>query len=201
MKKVTIPVLGLLFLMALSHKSDAYPPAVGILGDSRDCLACHLDNGPWKDDGTTIIDVVDKETGKSLRQDDGSFLITAKRGEVKTVLTILGSKRNEDRQAPYRNAWLYVDPSMIGASSLSSFAPGWNVNLPMACRIVGDKWDESLDADLTALPMSIRPTDAARDAEIVLQVMLTRGASVKGNAEEGLIGNYFERKIFLRITE
>jgi len=30
-----------------------------------------------------------------------------------------------------------------------------------------------------------------------LQVMLTKGASVKGNAQEGMSGNYFERKVKL----
>ena len=104
-------------------------------------------------------------------------------------------------EAPYRNAWIYVDPGMIGASALSSFAPGWNVNLPMACRIVGDSWGESEDADYTVLPMSVRPTDAAQDAQMVLQVMLTKGESVKGKAKEGLIASYFERKVTLRVVE
>ena len=196
---IALLVLGCSIVLALN--SGAYPPAVGILGNSPDCLACHANNGSWKDDGTVIIDIVDKETGKSLKQADGTFLIQAKRGEKKTILTIIGSKRQEGLEAPSRNAWIYVDPDMIGASALSSFAPGWNVNLPMACRVVGDPWSDSADGDYTVLPMSVRPTDAAQDAQIVLQVMLTRGKSVKGEPKEGLIANYFERKVILKIVE
>ncbi len=201
MRRSVIVVLAVGCSVAFALNLRAYPPAVGILGNSRDCLVCHADNGPWKDDGTVIIDVVDKETGQSLKQADGTFLIQAKRGEKKTILTVIGCNRQEELEAPSRNAWIYVDPNMIGASALSSFAPGWNVNLPMACRIVGDPWSETADADYTVLPMSVRPTDAAQDAQIVLQVMLTKGESVKGKAREGLIANYFERKVTLRVVE
>jgi hypothetical protein len=187
--------------LVLALNLGAYPPAVGILGNSKDCMSCHVDNGPWKDDGIVIIDIVDKQTKQSLRQPDGTFLIEAKRGEQKTVLTVIGSMRQGQSETPTRNAWIYVDPEMIGTSALSSFAPGWNINLPMACRVVGDKWDESTDADYTVLPMSVRPTDAAQDGFVVLQVMLTKGASVKGKAKEGLIGNYFERQVTLRVVE
>lgn len=201
MRQSGIVVLVIAYSTVLALSLGAYPPAVGILGNSRDCLVCHADNGPWKDDGTIIIDIVDRETRQSLKQADGTFVIQAKRGEKKTILTVIGSKRQENLEAPSRNAWLYVDPSMIGASALSSFAPGWNVNLPMACRVVGDSWGESEDTDYTVLPMSVRPTDAARDAQIVLQVMLTKGESVKGKATEGMIANYFERKVTLRVVE
>ena len=196
---IVVLAIGCCVVSALSV--EAYPPAVGILGNSRDCLACHVDNGPWKDDGTVMIDVVDKQTKQSLRQPDGTFLVEAKRGEQKTVLTVIGSMRQGPSEAPTRNAWIYVDPEMIGSSALSSFAPGWNINLPMACRVVGDKWDDSTDADYTVLPMSVRPTDAAQDALVTLQVMLTKGASVKGKAKEGLIGSYFERQVTLRVVE
>ena len=90
---------------------------------------------------------------------------------------------------------------MIRASAISSFAPGWKVNLPMACRVVGDQWNESTDADFTVLPMSLRPTDAARNAEIELQVMVTKGESVKGKAKEGLTANYFKFKVKLEVLE
>ena len=43
------------------------------------------------------------------------------------------------------------------------------MNLPMSCRVVGDKLEAYAGAALTVLPMNIRPTDAARDAELVLQ--------------------------------
>jgi hypothetical protein len=178
----------------------AYPPAVGILGQSRNCLACHVNNGPWKDDPNLIIDILDKAGGKSLKQKDGTFLITAKRWEAKTVVTVIGTARGAGAPSPYRNAWLYIDPDRIkDASSLNKFAPGWAVNLPMSCRVVGDSSDAYPNATITTLPMTIRPGDDAKDAEIELQVMLTRGESIKGKAQEGMIGSYFERKVRLRL--
>jgi hypothetical protein len=102
--------------------------------------------------------------------------------------------------APYRNAWLYVDPKRISdTGSLNKFAPGWMVNLPMSCRVVGDAVDAYPGARLTALPMTLRAGDDAGDAEIELQVMLTRGDSVKGDAKKGMIGNYFERRVYLKV--
>ena len=50
----------------------SYPPAVGITAKARDCLACHVDNDPWKAGDKLIIDMLDKTTGPSLRQRDGS---------------------------------------------------------------------------------------------------------------------------------
>ena len=183
-----------------SKEAFSYPPAVGILGKSKNCLSCHVSNGPWKDDGKTIIDVLDKDTRKSFKQPDGSFEIEVKRGETKTVLTVIGRSGEDQEEGPSRNAWLYVDPRTIGSTSLTKFAPGWDVNLPMACRIVGDKLAGYDGATLTVLPMSIRPNDAALDAGIMLQVLLTRGESVKGKPKEGLIGNYFERTVKLKVA-
>ena len=195
MGPVVLGVGGLiLFAAATAPPAAAYPPAVGILGSSRNCLACHVDNGPWNEE-KTIIDIVNKKTGESHRQKDGTFLITAKRGESKTVLTIIGRPAADDARSPYRNAWLYVDPERIGSSSLSTFARGWGVNLPMSCRIVSDKHEAYPGANITVLPMTVRPGEDALDAELELQVMLTRGESVKGDASEGMIGNYFERTV------
>ena len=177
----------------------AYPPAVGILSNSKNCMSCHADNGPWKEENKLVIDIVDKETKKSFRQPDGSFLIEVKRWEQKTVLTVIGRKKDNSVASPYRNAWLYIDPSTIGTNSLSKFAPGWDVNLPMSCRLVGDKLPGYDDADISSLPMTIQPLSNAADAEMQLQVMLTKGESIKGNAQEGMIGNYFERKVILKI--
>lgn len=177
----------------------AYPPAVGILGNSRNCLSCHVENGPWKDDDKTVIDILDKETKKSLKQPDGTFLIEVKRNESKTLLTVLGRKKNDSNEKPYRNAWLYIDTSTIAKNTLSKFAPNWDVNLPMSCRLIGDKLSGFEDADITSLPMTIQPLENAKDAEILLQAMLTKGESVKGSAKEGMIGNYFERKVKLKI--
>jgi hypothetical protein len=179
----------------------SYPPAVGIIGKSKNCLVCHVNNGQWQDGENTIIDILDKKTKKSLIQADGSFLIEAQRGVTTTVLTVIGRKKEDQADSPYRNAWLYIDQQRIKSDSISKFAPGWSVNLPMACRIVGDKLEGFEGAKITALPMSIRPGDDAKDAELQLQVMLTKGESVKGRAKEGMKGNYFERLVRLRVLE
>lgn len=178
----------------------AYPPAVGILGPARNCLSCHSSDGPWKDPAGLIIDILDKSSGKSLRQGDGTFLISARRGELKTVVTVIGWRAAKQGPSPYRNAWLYVDPRRIADPiSLNKFAPGWMVNLPMSCRIVGDAVEAYAGAQLTSLPMTLRAGDDASDAEIELQVMLTRGDSVKGDAKKGMAGNYFERRVRLKV--
>jgi hypothetical protein len=179
----------------------AYPPAVGLLGEAKDCLNCHVSNGPWEDDERLIIDIIDQETQKSLRQADGGFLIEAKRGELKTILTVIGRKGGNSEEIPYRNAWLYVDPDTITTSSLTKFAPGWNVNLPMSCRIIGDNHDMYKGSNITVLPMSVRPTDTAINASLSLQVMLTKGESKKGKPEEGMIGNYFTRIVKLKVLD
>lgn len=191
--------MGLSILTA--QEALAYPPSVGILMKMKNCLDCHLNNGPWKDNEKTIIDIMDRETKKSLKQADGSFLIEAKRGEAKTVLTVIGRRKEDTLEAPYRNAWLYVDPKTIESASLSKFAPGWDVNLPMSCRIVGDKLEGYEGDKITALPITIRSSDAAQDAELRLQVMLTKGESVKGEPQKGMIGSYFERKVKLKVIE
>lgn len=178
----------------------AYPPAVGILGPSKNCLACHADNGPWKDDSNLLIDIIDKANGKSLKQKDGTFLIAAKRGEAKTILTVIGTSKRSEAPSSYRNAWLYIDPSRIDdSSSLSKFAPGWSVDLPMSCRLVGDASEAYPEARVTVLPMTIRPGEDARDAEIELQAMLTVGESVKGKAQEGMLGSFFKRNVLLKV--
>ncbi|MEK7408969.1 MAG: hypothetical protein AAB225_28230 [Acidobacteriota bacterium] len=186
--------------MFLAVTAFAYPPAVGILGQSRNCVACHPNNGPWKETASVIVDILDKATGKSLRQADGTFVISAKRGDLKTVITVIGWRAGKTGPAPYRNAWLYVDPKRIAeAGSLNKFAPGWAVNLPMSCRVVGDPVDAYPGAHVTALPMTVRAGDDAADAEVELQVMLTRGDSVKAKPAEGMLGNYFERKVRLKV--
>ena len=201
MKKKIIKISILLVLAAFSEEVWAYPPAVGILGEAKNCLSCHVNNGPWRDDGLTIIDILDKETKKSLKQIDGSFLIEVRRGEKKTILTVIGRSKEDREEPPYRNAWLYVDTRTIGTTSLSKFAPGWDVNLPMSCRLVGDRLEGYENAKITVLPMTIQPSDAAQDAELMLQVMPTKGEAVKGKPKEGMIGNYFERKVKLKVVD
>lgn len=181
------------------NAAHAYPPGVGILSNSKNCMSCHVNNGPWQDEHKLVIDILDRETKKSLKQADGSFLIEAKRWEQKTVLTIIGKKREVSVVEPYRNAWLYIDPATIGTQSLSKFAPDWDVNLPMSCRVVGDNFPGYEDFSITSLPMTIQPLSNAKDAVLQLQVMLTKGESVKGNAQEGMLGNYFERKVILKV--
>jgi hypothetical protein len=39
-----------------------------ILGSSKNCLACHLNNGPKIEEDKTIIDILDKVTGQSVKQ-------------------------------------------------------------------------------------------------------------------------------------
>jgi hypothetical protein len=199
------PIMAILLALGLGlclyQYSFSYPPAVGILGKSKNCLVCHANNGPWQDEANTIIDILDKRTKKSLAQPDGSFLIDVQRGMIRTVLTVIGRKKGDKVEAPYRNAWLYIDAKRIKSNSLLKFAPGWSVNLPMACRIVGDKLEGHEGAKITALPMSIRPGDDAQDAELQLQVMLTKGESVKRKAKQGMRGNYFERIVRLKVLE
>ncbi len=198
--KSGLSIIGVITICAISTVM-AYPPAVGILGKSQNCLNCHINNGSWVDGSDLIIDIVDKNTNTSLRQPDGSFLLTAKRNEAVTVLTLIGYKTSDDNLIPYRNAWLYTDPDRIESSSLSKLPPGWEANLPMACRIVGDQFESYPDAHLTVLPMTIRPTDSAIDGTVTLQVMLTGGDTVKGNPKKGMIGSYFERVVRLRVSE
>ncbi|MBA4408582.1 MAG: hypothetical protein Q8S54_00260 [Bacteroidota bacterium] len=179
----------------------AYPPGVGILSKSKNCLSCHINNGSWGDESNNIIDIIDKDTKKSLKQTDGSFQIEVNRFESKTVLTVIGRKVDDKLEMPYRNAWIYIDPKTIQTNSLSKFAPGWECNLQMACRVVGDKLDGFENATITSLPMTIRPSDAAQNSELSLQVMLTKGESQKGNAKEGMKGNYFEKRVMLKVVD
>jgi len=197
--------LSLLLLVAAVSffalpSAQAYPPAVGTLGGSRSCLSCHVSNGPWADEEKTLVDIVDAKTRASLKQVDGSFLIEVGRGQARTVLSVIGRPKGEP-SPPHRNAWLYVDPTQIETSALSKFAPGWDVNLPMSCRIVGDAVEGYEGAYVTVLPMTVRPSDAARDSELELQVMVTSGESVKGKAKEGLVANYLVRRVLLRVRD
>ena len=197
--KIIIAALSLLVLVA--NTAIAYPPAVGILGKAKSCMSCHVNNGPWVDESKTIIDILDKETMKSLRQPDGSFLIESKRGKQKTILTVIGRVKDDDVASPYRNAWTYIDPTRIETNSISKFSPGWAVNLQMSCRVVGDKLPGFEDAKITVLPMTVQPLDDAKDAVLQLQVMLTKGESVKGDPKKGMLGNYYERSVKVKVID
>ena len=196
-----IAVSGFIVLSVLTVKVFSYPPAVGILGKAKSCLACHVNNGPWRDDQKTIIDLLDKDTMKSLRQADGRFVIEVKRGRRITVLTVIGSAKDSGITPPYRTAWIYVDPKRIGTDSLSVFAPGWDVNLQMACRLIGDNLPGFESAEITVLPMTLQPLESARDSDVQLQVMLTKGEAVKADAKKGMLGSYFERTVTLKVVD
>ena len=193
--------LLLIALLGAADNALAYPPAVGILGKSRSCTTCHASNGPWKDEDKTIVDVLDAATHRSLRQADGRFLLRVERGKTATVLTGIGRAQGDTVAQPTRNAWLYVDPAQLETEALSKFAPGWDVNLPMSCRIVGDQVAEYPGAALTALPMTVRPGDAARNAELELQAMLTSGGPGKGKPDDWLRTNYLVRKLTLEVVD
>jgi len=201
MKTQSQLIYTIIILSGFLQQAFSYPPAVGILGKSKTCLSCHTNNGPWTDEQKTIIDILDKETMKSLRQSDESFLLEVKRGQQKTVLTVIGRVKDDEAPSPYRNAWTYIDPARIETNSLSKFAPGWAVNLQMSCRVVGDKIAGFEGATVTVLPMTVQPLDDAKNSELQMQVMLTKGESVKGNAKEGMIGNYFQRRVILKVNE
>ncbi len=180
----------------------AYPPAVGILGKARNCMACHASGGPWKDDANLIVDLLDKETGKSLREKDGSFVISAKPEQRRTVLVILGRAKRDTATVPERNGWIFVDTALINRDHLGSkFAPGWEADLTMSCRLVGDTHRAYEGAKITVLPMTVRPTGAAKDAEVEWQILMTSGEAVKGDAKRGLVQSYFERKVGLKVEE
>lgn len=198
MKRTSLAAV--VWTMALLHVALSYPPAVGVVTKSKSCVSCHANNGQWGDD-KTIIDIIDQETMKSLKQLDGTFRIDVKRGERKTVLTVIGRPKNDDAPAPIRTGWIYIDTSRIETNSLTKFAPNWDVNLPMACRLVGDNLKGFERANITALPMTLQPSVDAQDAEVQLQVMITKGESVKGRPREGMLASYFERKVFLRVVE
>lgn len=99
------------------------------------------------------------------------------------------------------NGWIYVDTATIDERSLSKFAAGWDVDLPMACRLIGERLEGYDTYNITVLPMKVQPTDAARDGKVILQGMLTKGKAVKGRGGEGMIGNYFERTVNLEVID
>lgn len=201
MRKSYLSLITLLFPMAVASLGWAYPPAVGITSKSKNCLSCHVANGPWKDEANTIIDILDKQTNQSLKQPDGSFLISAHRGETKHLLTVIGRKAGDTAESPLRNGWIFVDPARIQSNSLSKFATGWGVDLPASCRLVGDQLPGYEKAKITALQFTLRPGDEAKNAELSWQIMLTKGESVKGKPKEGMIGNYFEKKVTVKVVD
>ncbi|HMQ77346.1 MAG TPA: hypothetical protein PKE21_14445 [Flavobacteriales bacterium] len=200
MKKLLVLMVIALLVSGFAMSTQEYPPGVGVLTDSRSCISCHADNGPWNKDDRTIIDVLDQETKASLRQPDGSFAMEVMRGHRRTVLTVIGRPKSDSLAVPNRHGWTYIDPLRIGTGSISKFAPGWAVDLQMSCRLVGDQLPGFEDANITVLPMTVMPLDDARDAEVELQLMLTAGDSGKGAAMQHMLGSYFVRTLKLKVT-
>ena len=186
---------------AVSIAAQAYPPGVGIMSDKRSCTGCHASTGPWSDETMTIAEILDGDTKTSLRRPNGSFQIDVVRGQTRRVITILGRRADDQLLPPTRNGWTFVDTAQLSTSSFSKFAPGWDVNLNMACRMVGDTIGAYPGAQVTVLPMTVRPTDAARDAELEWQCLLTTGSPVKGRPDTGLVANFLTRQVRLHVLE
>jgi len=55
----------------------------------------------------------------------------------------------------------------------------------MSCRLVGDGLPGFEGAKISALPMTLQPLDDAKDAELKLQVMLTKGGIHQGRTKKG----------------
>ncbi len=51
MNKRSFWVLSMLLILGvfLIKPAFSYPPAVGLLGKAKNCLVCHVNNGPWQD--------------------------------------------------------------------------------------------------------------------------------------------------------
>jgi hypothetical protein len=71
----------------------------------------------------------------------------------------------------------------------------------MACRLIGDKLPGFEGSEISVLPMTLQPLENARDSDLQLQVMLTKGEAVKADAKKGMLGNYFERTIALKVVD
>ena len=203
--KTAIPAAVLAALIGwavFERPASAYPPAVGITGKATNCLACHSNDGPWKDDENLIIDLLDKETGISTRQADGSFLLSVKRNQRHNFLAVIGRANGDTAPIPNRNGWTYVDPTQVGLDYLGAkVAPGWDADLTLSCRLVGDKNSAYDGAKITVLPITVRPTESAVDSTLDWQILMTGGEATKGDAKGSLIQNYFERRVLLKVVE
>jgi hypothetical protein len=192
-------VIAIAAIVALVSNAIAYPPAVSIMGQADDCLTCHVNNGPWIEDDALIIDILDKETRQSLKQPDGSFLIEVSRNDNKTVLCVIGRMAKHPDPPPFRNGWIFFDPKMVDKPTLSKFLPGWEVNATYGCRLVGDKLDLYPGAALTVTSMTVKPTEKAGNGIITWMPALTAGDPPKGKPAEGMLGNFYEYQVKLRI--
>lgn len=193
-KRIFITIIATAFVFALARSIMSYPTAP-IVGRQTSCLNCHKNTGPWTDEAKTIIEMLDSQTGESLKQKDGSFLITVKRNEIKTVQVVFGVTGDVEK-APECISWCFVDPIEQKQSSDASnkFAPHWEVNAQYGGRFVGDKVKGYETHKIVASTMSLRPTEKAKDGKLVLQVLFPI-------AFRGLDGNYFEKQVTLKLIE
>jgi hypothetical protein len=195
-------VILALGLIVWSSSAWAYPPAVGIVGKAKNCLVCHINNGPWQDDQQMVVDLLDAKTKQSFKQADGSFLIKAERHVPKTVLAVLGRAKGDPALAPTRNGWLFIDPQRISEESPSNkFPKGWEVNQSLGCRMVGDPLPGYEGSALTVASMTLLATAQAKEVQMEWQAMLARGESVKGKAREGLQSTTVVKKVKLVVKE
>lgn len=192
-------VIAIAAIAALVSNAIAYPPAVGIMGKADDCLSCHVNNGPWIEDDALVIDILDKETRQSLKQPDGSFLIEVARNKNKTVLCVIGHVTKDLSPPPSRNGWIFFDPKTVNKLILSKFLAGWEVNATYGCRLVGDKLELYSGAALTVTTMTIKPTERAENGTITWMLALTAGDPPKGKPAVGMLGNFYEYRVKLRI--
>ncbi len=170
-------------------------PGSPLEGRQKSCATCHAVRDRWADESKIIIDIVDPETRKSFRQNDGSFLIEVKRNTERRVLSVFGVKPTE-KYPPDMVGWLYVDPKELADAPESSlkFAPGWRVNRPFCGKRLNERVDGYEGDHLASITMTIMPTAPAVDAEVKLQVVFKSLA-------RGLRGNYDEKNVKLRVVE
>jgi len=129
--KEGLPAVGIATLLA-AGAGYAYPPAVGIVGPGRNCLSCHANNGPWTEEAKVIVDLLDKDTGKSLKQPDGTFLVQAKRNEATTLVTVIGRAVTFAVSKPFA-----VSPTRRQAMGRFTSQPGANLDNAAVSSVVG----------------------------------------------------------------
>lgn len=193
-RRILIAAIVTALTWALARSLLSYPTAP-IVGRNTTCLNCHKNTGPWQDEAKAIIEILDPQTGQSLKQKDGSFLIAAKRNEVKSVQMVFGVTGDTEK-VPECISWCLVDPveQRQGSDASNKFAPHWEVNAQYGGRFVGDKVKGYEAHKVVASTMSLRATEKAKDGALVLQVLFPV-------AFRGLDGNYFEKKVTLKITD
>jgi hypothetical protein len=187
--------LGALFGITEWSQSAYGWPAAPLQNRNKDCAVCHTSTNAWMDTSKLIIDIVDTKTGKSLKTANGSFEIPVKRGSELRVNSVLGVKPGY-RFPPEKVGWLYVSPEALQSAQESDpkFAPGWQVNRAFCMKRLVEKIDGFPGNQLAAVTMTVRPLEGAEDATVSLQVLLK-------SSGRGLVGEYFESTVHLRVVD